>query len=92
MLPSADRLTQQDNLVALLIQQGLDFHREANFNEAQAIYEQVLAIRENHFDALQLLGAVFTQTKQFTKAVEFLTQALQIKPDFVSCYSNRGIA
>jgi len=92
MLPSPDRLTQQDNLVALLIQQGLDFHKQGNFREAQSVYEQVLAIRENHFDALQLLGAVFTQTKQSTKAVEFLSQALQIKPDFVSCYSNQGIA
>ncbi|MBU3558516.1 tetratricopeptide repeat protein [Polynucleobacter sp. Nonnen-W13] len=92
MLPSPQRLAQQDNLVALLIQQGLDFHKQGNFEEAQAIYEQVLAIQDHHFDALQLLGAIFTQTKQFIKAVEFINKALQINPDFVSCHLNCGIA
>jgi len=37
-LSGFDRLVKQDNLVALLIQQGLTFHIRGNSNKAQAIY------------------------------------------------------
>ena len=70
-------MSQQD-LVVLLIEQGFNLHQHGKFKEAQALYEQALAMDPNHFDALQLLGTLFTQTKHFTKAVEFLTKALQI--------------
>jgi len=78
--------------VAPLIEQGFALLGEGKFNEAQNIYEQVLAIQPNHFDALQLLGALSVQTKQFTKAVNLLTKALKINPNHAACYSNRGIA
>ena len=80
------------NQIALLIEQGLAFHRQGKFNEAQALYESILKIQVNHFDALQLLGAIFTQTKQSIKAIEILTKALQINPNYAASYSNRGIA
>ena len=82
----------QHNRVALLTQQGLAFHQQGRLTEAQAIYEEILAIQANHFDALQLLSAIFIQTKQFTKAVDYLTKALQINPAFAEAYYNRGLA
>jgi len=81
----------QQNQVATLLQQGLALHQQGKFKDAQAIYEKVLAIQENHFDALQLLGALSMQTKELTKAVDFLTKALKINPNHAACYSNRGI-
>jgi tetratricopeptide (TPR) repeat protein len=74
-------LASQHNQVASLIAQGLSLHQQGKLNEAKSIYEKVLAIQENHFDAIQLLGALFIQTKQFTKAVDFLTKALKINPN-----------
>jgi predicted O-linked N-acetylglucosamine transferase (SPINDLY family) len=82
----------QHNRVALLTQQGLAFHQQGRLTEAQAIYEEILAIQANHFDALQLLSAIFIQTKQFTKAVDYLTKALQINPAFAVAHYNRGLA
>ena len=51
-----------------------------------------MAIQPNQFDALQLLGALFNQTNQYTKSVDFLTRALQVNPNHASCYYNRGLA
>ena len=91
IINSAKSLSQQNQL-ASLISKGLAFHHQRKFSDAQAMYEQVLVIQVNHFDALQLLGALSVQTKEFIKGVNFLTKALQIKPNDATCYSNRGIA
>ena len=86
------KLAPQQNQATLLTMQGLALHQQGKLYEAQAIYQQVLAIQADHFDALQLLGALSVQTTQFTKAVDFLTRALQVNPDHAACYSNRGNA
>jgi predicted O-linked N-acetylglucosamine transferase (SPINDLY family) len=83
---------QQENKISDLIDQGLALQQEGRFEEAQVIYQQVLAIDANHFDALQLIGTLSIQTKQFIKAVDFLTKALEIKPYYSEAYSNRGLA
>ena len=75
-------MSQQD-LTLSLIEQAFNLHQQGKFKEAQALYEQALTTDPNHFDGLQLLGTLFLEVSQFTKAVEFLAQALQIKPDFV---------
>jgi len=91
-LPTAVESALQKNQVAPLIVQGLALHQQGKFNEAQARYEEALAIQTNHFDALQLVGTLFVQTKQFTKAVDFLTRAIQVNPNYAPCYSNCGVA
>lgn len=86
------KLLPQKNQLAQLIQDGLVFHQQGKFKEAQLCYERVLGIHTNHFDALQLLGVLSVQTKQFTKAVDFFTKALKINPNDAASYSNRGVA
>jgi predicted O-linked N-acetylglucosamine transferase (SPINDLY family) len=83
---------QQENQISDLVEKGIALHHEGKLEEAEAIYQLVLAIEANHFDALQLLGALLVQTKQFTKALNFLTKALQINPDYPEAHSNYGLA
>jgi len=91
-------MTQKNNLqptqaqVSALIQQGTLLHQQGNFDEAQAIYEKILHIQPDHFDALQLLGVLFAQIKKYVQAVELLSKALEINPNHAGAYSNRGIA
>ena len=75
-----------------LLQKGSRHHQQGNFSDAQALYEQILVIYPDHFDALQLLGVLFAQIKKYSQAVEFLSKALEIKPDHVKSHSNLGIA
>ena len=60
----------------MLVQQGLNLHQRGNLNDAQNIYEQILSIQENNFDALQLLGALFAQVKKYPQAIKFLSKAI----------------
>ena len=86
--PISVKQAPQENHVATLISQGLAFHQKGNLKEAQVIYEQVLALESNHFDALQLLGTSLAQTKQYEKAVDCLYKALKINPNHASTYFN----
>jgi len=83
---------QQENQISDLIDRGLDLHQKGRLEDAQVFYEQALKIKANDFDALQLLGALLVQTKQFKKAVDCLTKALQIRSTYIEAYSNLGIA
>ena len=91
-------MTQKNNLqptqtqVGALVQQGTSLHQQGNFDEAQAIYEKILFIQPNHFDALQLLGVLFAQVKKYSQSVELLSKALEINPNHAGAYNNRGIA
>lgn len=74
------------------MQQGFALHQQGNLNEAKALYERTLALDANHFDALQLLGALMVQIEQFSQAAGFLSKALQLKPQHVACCINHGLA
>jgi len=89
---AGDNLKPGQTQVADLLQQGLSFHQQGNFAEAQVIYEQILKIQPDHFDALQLLGVLFAQIKKYSQAVEFLSKALEINPNHAGTYNNRGNA
>ena len=67
---------ESENLqIANLLQKGSRHHQQGNFSDAQALYEEILAIYPDHFDALQLLGVLFAQIKKYSQAVEFLSKA-----------------
>ena len=76
----------------MLVQQGLNLHQRGNLNDAQNIYEQILSIQENNFDALQLLGALFAQVKKYPQAIKFLSKAIIVDPNHAGCFSNLGIS
>ena len=75
-----------------LLQKGVALHKQGLFSEAQAIYEQILKIQPNHFDAMQLLGTIAIQAKNYEQCVELLTQALEVKTNYAPAYFNLGIA
>ena len=78
--------------LATLTQKGIALHQQGNFAEAQVMYEQILVIQPDHFDALQLLGVLFAQVKKYPQAVEFLSKALEINPNHAGANNNKGNA
>jgi tetratricopeptide (TPR) repeat protein len=87
---SSSEFPPQPLQVATLIQQGLAAHQQGRLKEAQAIYEQILAIQPHHFDALQLSGTLSVQTLQYSQALEFFSRALEINADQALCHNNCG--
>ena len=44
--------------VARTFQQALELHHQGRIAEAEPLYAAVLALRPEHFDALQMLGVI----------------------------------
>ena len=77
---------------AQLFQQGFALHQQGKLSEAKKIYEKVLEINANHFDALNMAGAAEAQLGEFEVAVDLISRAIAINPNEASCYNNRGNA
>jgi tetratricopeptide (TPR) repeat protein len=86
------KVGQKKLQAATLVQQSLILYQEGRLNEVQAILEQALILEPNHFDALQLLGTLFLQIENYSKATEFLSKAIKINPSHPKCHLNKGVA
>ena len=78
------------------IQQSLDFavqhHTADRLPEAESIYQQILQADPNQPVALHLLGVIAHQVGKHNTAVDLITKALAIKPDYVEAHNNLGLA
>ncbi len=71
---------------------ALRFLDSGNMVQAEAACLSVPSTAPEHFDALQLLGAVAVMTRRPALAVDYLDRALALKPDHAGAHSNRGNA
>lgn len=85
---SAPKASQE---IAKLIQEGLAFHQAGRIDEAIVVYEKILTIDRNQFDALQLIGVVNSQLNNFDVALKYFDRALHINKTNAAIFSNRGI-
>ena len=78
----------------LTIQQAIDLavqhHTAGRLPQAESIYQQILQADPNQPVALQLLGVVAHQERKDDIAVDLITRALAIKPDYAEAHSNLG--
>ena len=74
------------------LQQALLFHRQGQLAQAEQVYRQILKRAPNHFDALQLLGALELQRKNHDAAIRLIRQALELNPKSAAAHFNIGIA
>ena len=74
------------------LQQAVELHRQGQLVQAQSIYEEILRIRPDHFEALNLLGVLSAQTQNHQRAVDLIDRAIAIFPDNSASHFNRGMA
>ena len=72
------------------MQTATALHRQGRLGEAKAIYESILAKQPNHFDALNLLGAVAAQTRNYQAALVLFGRAIAVDPEDPSAQNNLG--
>ena len=75
-----------------LIQQGLRQHQAGRIQEAKSFYEQALALKPRHPDALHLLGLTALQSGEAAKAVELIREAAALQPRNWAFLANLGAA
>jgi predicted O-linked N-acetylglucosamine transferase (SPINDLY family) len=87
------RLTvASDSSVLPNLQSALSLHQQGQFDQAEAIYRQILKITPQNSDALHLLGVIALQAGNYQDAVDMIGQAIDINPNVASFYFNLGIA
>lgn len=74
------------------IDRGRELHQQGKMDEAQAIYELVLAYQPENDEVLSLMGLIALQSGQGESAVEYLNQAIQRNNGVAKYYSNLAIA
>ncbi len=76
----------------LILQQTLDLavqhHKAGDLRKAERIYNQILQADPNQPVALHLLGAIAHQVGKDDIAVELITKAVAIKPDYAEAHYN----
>jgi len=74
-----------------LFNEAVTFHQKGQFEEAKVRYTEILTLNPLHSDALQLLGLIFLNDRQFDLALTFMDRSIHVNPNNAAVYSNRGI-
>jgi len=74
------------------LQQALALHQGGQLARAQALYDRVLQMQPDNFDALHLSGLIAAQSKNPARAVELISRALEINPGHADAHTNKGNA
>lgn len=67
---------------------ALKLHQDGAFVEAGAIYEAIVELEPNYFDALHMLGLLSSQTGNFNDTIDFLGRAVAVNPHSASAHFN----
>jgi predicted O-linked N-acetylglucosamine transferase (SPINDLY family) len=86
------KLTMQQRAIQQSYDQAVQHHKAGRLQEAERLYQQVLAAQPMHFDALHCLGMIAAQTNRGDMAVKLIRQAIALRPDFPEAYFNLGNA
>ena len=65
-------------------------HKKNNLDGAQDLYKQVLKINPKYFTALNNLGVIYKNLKDYQKSQECFEKAVEINPNFLSAHYNLG--
>jgi TPR repeat/Family of unknown function (DUF6165)/Tetratricopeptide repeat len=71
---------------------ALQHHRAGRVREAEQIYRQILAVKPNHVDALNLVGVCASQMGQHEVAIKCIGQAIQLNAAVADFHNNLGEA
>ena len=74
----------------LIFKNAVDFHSKGKIKEAKNLYEKVLTYKSDHFLALGNLGIIFSQLKEFDKAIDLFNRAIKLNPLYAEGFNNLG--
>ncbi len=75
-----------------LLSSALIHHKTGQICEAQALYDKLLETFPNDAQILHLSGLAALQLDQYSKSIELISEAIDLKTDFAEAYNNRGNA
>ena len=71
--------------------QALELHHQGRLAEAERLYSAVLAVRPDHFDALQMLGVIKLGRGELAAALRLVAAAMKLRPNSPQVLLNHGL-
>ena len=79
------------NAVEKIFNLAIKNHQEGKTDIAQELYNQVLKINPNHSQTLNNIAVIFTNSKDYQKAISSYEKAIEINPNFADAHYNLGV-
>ena len=89
MPPLAQQSTGID--VPQALAQALKLHEQGRLNDAEPLYAAILAVRPDHFDALQMLGMIKLAKDQPAEALRLVSEAMRMRKPSPQILVNHGM-
>jgi predicted O-linked N-acetylglucosamine transferase (SPINDLY family) len=74
-----------------MLELALGHYRRGQWQQAEQLYLQVLAVDPNQADALHVLAVISGQTGRLDRASEYLRTILRIRPGWAAAHNNLGM-
>lgn len=74
------------------LKSALQFHQAGKLPEAEKLYQEILTHSPSNGNALNLLGFLKIENRQFNDAIGYLKKAAEIYPNFFEAWFNLGLA
>ena len=71
-----------------LLEEGIKFHQKGLIDKDQTIYENILVKDPINFAALEFLGVVFFQKREYEKSLRYINESISINPKNFRAYNN----
>jgi len=85
-------MTQTNNLtVKEIFSLAVKNHEEGKVNIALELYNQILKIDTNHSPALNNIAVIFSDSKDYQKAISSYEKAIEINPGYADAHNNLGV-
>src|SRR6516164_9191205 len=79
-----------DAFVRQTLDRAWNCHRAGQWQQAEALYRQILQQDPSQVDALHLLGLIAGQSGRYAQAADYLQATVRLKPDFAAAHSDLG--
>ena len=83
---SATQIASQSYLA-----KGYALHQQGNLEQAKVAYLEALRLYPRNFEALQLMGTLFAQTRQSSEALNYFDKAISVNDKSAGIFNNRGM-
>ncbi len=77
--------------IQALLQQGLQLQRSKRAAEARQLYETILSIQPDNLNALNLLGMIAYEVRQFETAQQLIGKAIRLNDSIAGLHLNYGL-
>jgi predicted TPR repeat methyltransferase len=84
-------ITDRDITVGEAMQMALAFQQRGQLQDAEQIYQRVLAVAPDHPDVVHFYGVLLHQLGRSDEAIATIERSLALEPDRAECYNNLGI-